>query len=95
MILYFHCTSNKTGDCEWSTPCTSGVCFVNNTGCPVMGAYLLKYNQSDYDEPTKPGNDYLEDGGHHYHHHIATVFVCILAGIIFAIFLGCVATRHR
>ena len=85
--------SNKTGDCDWSTPCTSGVCFANNTGCPVVGVYILNYNQSTSDEITKLEIDYSEDQRHH--HYIAGVFASVVAGIMVAISLSCIAARHR
>ena len=93
-----HASSNSyahiTDECDWSTPCTTGVCFANNTGCPVTGGYLLKYNQSDTDNTTNPGNDYSENSG--FIHYIKMPLVTILAGIIIAIFFGCiVATRYR
>ena len=93
ICIHLHVILNKTGDCDWSTPCMSGVCFANSTGCPVMGAYALNYNQSTTDETTYPGNDYSEDKRHH--HYITTIFASVVAGVIVAIFLGCIATRHR
>ena len=71
----------------------SGVCFANNTGCPVVGAYILSYNQSTSDETTKPEIDYSEDKRHH--HYIVGVFASVVAGIMVAIFLSCIATRNR
>ena len=85
-------TLNTIDECDWSTPCTTGVCFANNTGCPVAGAYLLKYNQSDAWDEADPGSNYSEDNRHH--HHIITLLVS--AGIIVALMIGCIiAIRYR
>ena len=30
------------GSCDWSSPCDTGVCYFNGTGCPVVGYYPVK-----------------------------------------------------
>ena len=42
-----------TGDCDWDTPCTSGVCFRNETGCPMVT--YTHISMGDQTPPTAPG----------------------------------------
>lgn len=36
--------SHTSGACDWSTPCTKGVCFSNTTGCPVAGCHFVAHS---------------------------------------------------
>ena len=84
------------GDCDWLTPCTSGVCFANSTGCPVTGVFLLNSNQTNLTLETGSDNVALEDDHQkHGRHHFIAVLIAIL-GIAFALLASCfVATIRR
>ena len=49
------------GECDWTTPCSTGICYANNTGCPVTGVYLPTYGDVDSGQEELPEEEGSEN----------------------------------
>lgn len=80
------------GDCDWLSPCTMGVCFANDTGCPVSGTHLLKHTETD-ETISNEGESENHDWKQGYPPFVTALLA--FAGMIISVIFGCVVIRRE
>ena len=68
--LFHHCT----GNCNSTTPCQSGFCYANKTGCPLTGYHQVRTNLTADDRQ----QTITTDNTHLYYHSCAVTLVLVV-----------------
>lgn len=69
-----------------------GVCFANDTGCPVTGAHLLKYTETD-ETISNEGESENHDWEQKYSPFITALLA--FAGMVISLIFGCAIVRRQ
>ena len=94
-FLTHQCIPHKSTDsCDWASPCNSGVCFSNTTGCPTTGLHRIMTNHTTLTTtpltPTPLTND---DFQMYYRSLLVTVVLVVLAVATMCLTIGCQGGR--
>ena len=94
--MYATTIVNSVDDCDWTTPCSTGVCFANGTGCPVSGVYLPTYIETDVNQQEMPEEEISDknSASNMSNWHFITLLVSI-GLLLFVIIASILITLRR
>ena len=71
-----------TDSCDWASPCNSGVCFSNTTGCPTTGLHRIMTNHTTLTPTSLTPTPLTNDEFHMYYRSLLVTVVLVVLGVV-------------